>query len=167
MHVFACICTYMTSASSIAQLYLHISTTYVQYTALIVYYTDMMYIIRTLQYTPVFACIFTYTDSISVQIRAYTYGHGVVMVASRSPALALVSALSLCCRYGKFVARHCKRRQVAQFNQIRSARLNSGSRRQHRATCTGAPQPHAACWSSMAILVTTERGRPGDSAIIG
>jgi hypothetical protein len=37
-----------------AQLYMHIRTTYVQYTAWIVYYTDMMYIICTLQY--MFVC---------------------------------------------------------------------------------------------------------------
>ncbi len=56
-----------------------------------------------------------------------------VQVASRnesSPMPSPVSALSLRGCYGKFVARQRKRRQVAQFNQIRSARPNSGSRRQ-------------------------------------
>jgi hypothetical protein len=43
-------------------------------------------------------------------------------------------------RYGKFVARQRKRRQIATFNQIRSqaARMNF-EQRQPAATCTGAP----------------------------
>jgi hypothetical protein len=50
--------------------------------------------------------------------------HGTVTAASRSLAPAPRGP------YGKFVARQRKRRQAAQFNQIRSARLNSGVQRQ-------------------------------------
>jgi hypothetical protein len=107
------------------------------------YYTDMMYIIRTLQYARVFACILTYNDSISVQLRAYTYGHGAVTVASRSPASAPapVSALSLRGRYGKFVARHRKRRQAGR--PIQSDQVCATEQRKPAASCTGAPQLHA------------------------
>jgi hypothetical protein len=49
-----------------------------------------------------------------------------------------VSAPSPRGRYGKFVARQRKRRQIATFNQIRSARMNF-EQRQPAATCTGAP----------------------------
>jgi hypothetical protein len=49
-----------------------------------------------------------------------------------------VSAPSPRGRYGKFVTLQRKRRQIATFNQIRSARLNSGSHRQAPATCTSA-----------------------------
>lgn len=52
--------------------------------------------------------------------------------------LRAVSAPSPRGRYGKFVARQRKRRQIATFNQIRSARLNF-EQRQPAATCTGAP----------------------------
>ena len=54
--------------------------------------------------------------------------------------LRAVSAPSPRGRYGKFVARQRKRRQIATFNQIRSqaARMNF-EQRQPAATCTGAP----------------------------
>ncbi len=50
--------------------------------------------------------------------------------------LRAVSAPSPRGRYGKFVARQRKRRQIATFNEIRSARLNSGS---HEASRCGRP----------------------------
>ena len=68
------------------------------------------------------------------QIRAHAYGHGAVTVALRSPAPAPVSALSPRGRYGKFVARQRKRRQIAKFNQIRSTLPISA------ATWTGTPR---------------------------
>ncbi len=80
-----------------------------------VYYTCM-------QYMHLFACICTYTDCISVRIRAFTYGHCAVTVALRSPAPALVSTLSLSSHYGKVVVRQHKHSQFAKFNQSRSAR---------------------------------------------
>jgi hypothetical protein len=55
--------------------------------------------------------------------------HGAVTAASRSPALARGQP-SPRGPYGKFVVRQRKRRQSARFNQIRSARLNSGVQRQ-------------------------------------
>ena len=48
-------------------------------------------------------------------------------------------------RYGKFVARQRKRRQIATFNEIRSARLNSGSQQR---LVQARP-----CRTAMAILV--------------
>jgi hypothetical protein len=75
----------------------------------------------------IFVCI---SNSISCCIfRAHTHGHGAVTVASHSPRRRAVSAPSPRGRYGKFVAQQRKRRQIATFNQIRSARLNSGSQR--------------------------------------
>jgi len=85
----------------------------------------------------IFVCI---SNSISCCIfRAHTHGHGAVTVASHSPAPAR-GAPSPRGRYGKFVARQRKRRQIATFNQIRSqaARMNF-EQRQPAATCTGAP----------------------------
>ena len=56
--------------------------------------------------------------------RKYVHTHAVT-VALRSPAPAQVSAFLPRGRYGKFVAQQRKRRQIAKFNQIRSARLIS------------------------------------------
>ncbi len=63
--------------------------------------------------------------------------HGAVRAASRSPnfarfARAGARSLQPSPRgpYGKFGALQHKRRQTAEFNQIRSARLNSGVQRQ-------------------------------------
>ncbi len=65
-----------------------------------------------------------------------------------------VSAPSPRGRYGKYLARQRKRRQIATFNQIRSARLNSGSQRRHVQA-----RP---CRSAMAILVgSRSRGNSG------
>ena len=64
------------------------------------------------------------------KIRANAFGCSAVTVALRSPAPAQVSALSLRGCYGKFVARQRTRIEIAKFNQISSARLICGSRRQ-------------------------------------
>jgi hypothetical protein len=65
-----------------------------------------------------------------------------------------VSAPSPRGRYGKFVARQRKRRQIATFNEIRSARLNSGSQRR---LVQARP-----CRSAVAILVgSRSRGNRG------
>ncbi len=91
----------------------------------------------------IFVCIF---NSISCCIfRAHTHDDGVVTVASPwhlpAPARGLCpfAARSQPGRYGKFVARQRKHRQIAIFNQIRSARLNSGS--QWRLVCNGTSAP--------------------------
>ncbi len=65
----------------------------------------------------IFECIFNSINSIKNAHGLCPFGLCPVLV---------VSAPSPRGRYGKFVVRQSKRRQIATFNQIRSARLNSG-----------------------------------------
>ena len=66
-------------------------------------------------------------------------------------------------RYGKFVARQRKRRQIATFNQVRSARLNSGSQRRDLYRRALAEVPWQSCqWLAVVHEVTAEQRRPSD-----
>ena len=128
MHVNACICTYLTSLKQ-----------YIDLTGAVCVRIPSIYVkILTPcrgHHMHVYARI---SVSILAQIRAHTYCHGAVTVALRSPAPAPVSALSPRGRYGKFVARQRKRRQIAKFNQIRSVRPISAQ--PAPATWTGTPR---------------------------
>ena len=88
-------------------------------------------------------------------------------VPSRLPRirrrLRAVSAPSPRGRYGKFVARQRKRRQIATFNQVRSARLNSGSQRRDLYRRALAEVPWQSCqWLAVVHEVTAEQRRPSD-----
>ena len=92
------------------------------------------------QYMSVYACIYVKNTCIYISPYMYVYPavfldffyvHITVTVPSQLLRIRrrrrAVSAPSPRGRYGKFVARLRKRRQIAKFNQIWSARLNSGS----------------------------------------
>jgi hypothetical protein len=97
-----------------------------------VYLTVFLYV-----FLAVYLAVFLYvypTVILAVFFEHIHNRHGAVTAASRLPNFAGAGAGSLLtsprCPYGKFGVRQHKRRQTAKFNQIRSARLNSGVQRQ-------------------------------------
>jgi len=93
-----------------------------------VYLTVFLYVVLAV-YLAVFLYVFP-TVFLAVFFVHIHNRHGAVTAASRSPVLARGQPSPRGPYYCKFVARQRKRRQTAEFNQIRSARLNSGVQRQ-------------------------------------